>query len=313
MRRMVTLPLLLASFVAFLPSPGAALADDKTRDARSETYNEKELEEAGRVLDQRLFDCNDANRCAGIYARIALLERPGGAVEHLAYERLETMVGRARLELLAIANDTTSPPEARARVIDYFRTHWSLLASGVDAAITEMVARALESESGALRAAAARLMAEKPIPRIGHFAIDATYLHPELTQAALLAVGAAGDAHVASFVVEQLASDDPLVAATARRVTWQLQRYTVERIKQAMTSDDAKMRAAAVDALLPIAVLDDLAALYRWLEQDGDGAPEVRDRVIRVIAELESGLYDPPPPPPVELDLARLAGPTKPR
>ncbi len=293
---------LLGSLIAAL---GVAFAGDGG--APTLDYPKDELDEARARIEERLAGCTDPVDCAGRYAEIAILERPGGAFEGLASYLLDAEIVPARRALVTIAVRRDVDGATRARVLDLFHRHWTSLTMGVDPVLTEMVVLGLESDDPRARASAARLMAERPIPRIGHFAIDAAIAHPELTQAALLAIEIAKQTLVRSWVIEQLSSQDEVVRSTARRAVAVLGREAMaEPLHSAIDEGELAAVEGALEALLPIATLDDLSVLYRLLEKHGQAAPSMNDRVLAVIAELEAGLYRPALPPPVPLDLSRL-------
>lgn len=297
---------LAAALLSLIAALGIALGGDEgARPALD--YPKDELDAARAQIEQRLAGCADPLECAGRYVEIAILERPGGALEGLASYLLDAEIVPARRALVAIAVRRDIDGTTRARVLDLFHRHWTSLTTGVDPVLAEMVVLGLESDEPRARASAARLMAERPIPRIGHYAVDAAIAHPELTQAALLAIELANQTLVRSWVIDQLSSQDEVVRNTARRTVAVLGREAMaEPLHSAIGEGELATVQGALEALLPIATFDDLSVLYRFLEKHGQAAPAMNDRVLAVIAELEAGLYRPTLPPPVPLDLARL-------
>ncbi len=266
-------------------------------------FSPEELEQARAVLGRRLAGCADANECASLYAQIALVERPGGAVEALAREQWLANIGRTRARLFAIYPQVAL--DAKAEILEAFREHWSLLFRGTYAGLTSIVVDALESDDDRLRIAAARLAATRPVPRISHAMIDAATLDPALLQAAALAVGQERARYAARWLAtDALPSDDPGVLAAVRWSVFQIGREPAAALlKETIEGDDDRLAARAVEVLLPIVINDDAAVLERWLVSRGKAHPELAERVRRTLAGLESGLFERRAPPQPEPEL----------
>ncbi|GAB4374902.1 MAG: hypothetical protein Kow0062_13400 [Acidobacteriota bacterium] len=282
----------------------AALAADQASDL---PFPADEIAHAREVLRERLAGCDDANRCAGIYATIALAERPGGALEELARRSWIANIGRTRATLFGLFPRV--PPASQAEILDAFREHWPLLMQGVFPELTGMVVQALESDDDAVRLAAARLIATRPVARISHAAIDAAELDPSLLQAAILAVGHERARYAARWLVETAtAHDAPGILEAARWSLFRLDRKGADRLKELIDSADPDTAARAVDLLLVIAIPADGPVLLRWLEQHGSEHPELAERVRRQIAALEAGLIERRSPPFPQLVLPEPPG-----
>ena len=265
-------------------------------------FSPEELDRASNALAERLRGCETQSKCTMQLARIALEERPGGALEKVAYEGLLGSLSHSRKGLTWMFNEGDA--EARRRVLELYIDRWNTLGRGFDPNLAEKCIVALEDDDESVRKTAARLI---PVPGTAHAAIDAAIVDPSLTRAALHAIATARASFVARWVVEQLSSDDPAVQGTAKRTLYELGRSSAEPLKSAIAGDDAELRARALDALLPIAIPDDVSFLYEWLTEHGESEPELRDRVLRVVAEIESGLYEGEVPPRVPLDDAAEA------
>lgn len=265
-----------------------------------ENYSQAELDAANDTLAERLRGCGSPSNCTTMYAQIALSERPGGALEKVAFESLIGSLGHSRKGLTRVFDEGDA--EARRRVFELYYEQWSILGRGFDPNLSEKCVLALEDEDRGVRLAAARLIATFPVPGTAHAAIDAAIVDPGLTRHALHAISRTQATFVARWVTEQLSSEDPLVRATAKRTIYELGRRAVAPLKSAVASVDAEIRNLALDALLPMANADDVSLLYEWLTTHGEENPQLRDRVLRAVAEIESGLYEGEAPAKVPLE-----------
>jgi len=297
MTRRAGLRTALVALAAFLPVLAAPEGTPTSR------YPPEQMEAARAELRERLRGCHGADECAGLYARIVLVDRPGGALEALAREQWIANVGRTRATLFALWPSVDV--RSKVEILDAFRAHWSLLVQGVYPDLTSMVSEALESGDPALREAGARLAAMRPIPRIAWPMIDAASEHPELTQTAILAVGRERARYAARWVVRTaLATDDPAIAGAARWTIFNLGRAAADMLKEALDGPDPQRAARAADLLLVIAIPEDEAVLTRWLASRGEARPDLAGRVRRRLAELDTGLLPRTAPPIPELRLA---------
>jgi HEAT repeat protein len=293
-----TLPLslLLAAAAATLAAPPAETATGAS--STGTPWTAEEIMAAEHLLDERTHGCEGPGECAELYAEIALLERPGGVVGHVANERLEGYLAHARMPMMRAFEQ--GDVETRTRVLQLFREEWSVLFGGTEPTLLALVRDALEDDSPEVRQAAAELIAARPVHLVAHPAIDAAVLYPELTLAAVLGVANARDRTGARWLVEQLTHEDPLVRAAARRGVFLFGRLIALPLKRQIAEGDPAEQDAAIDALLAIATPEDEAALHGWLERRAAENPELAERVLAATAALEAGLYRPTPPPPVD-------------
>ncbi|MDQ7086527.1 MAG: hypothetical protein Q9Q13_01130, partial [Acidobacteriota bacterium] len=143
--------------------------------------------EVSRALREALAHVERVDQRVEILGRLAYDPQVDPALRKHAGElfRREAVSSAVALERLF----PMAPPEWQAWILDLYRENWSALGRGVSTWRREMVRLGLESGDAAVRLAAARLGATRPIPRITHPMIDAAVEHPELQQAAILCLG----------------------------------------------------------------------------------------------------------------------------
>ncbi|MCU0231340.1 MAG: hypothetical protein MUC67_08160 [Acidobacteria bacterium] len=247
----------------------------------------------------RTADVMNPTQRAERLAEIALVERPGGELQQMVDTALDEEIIEAKGALRRIF--TSGDETAKVRVMELFARHWrDQLGVGFEPAFVDTVRRGLEDPSPRVRQATMAFTARNHLPRLANFVIDAAESDPRLTVGALLSIAQSRDPIGARWATEKLVSPDPAVhdaallatAATGRRATFYLRTMA--------ESPDAKTRRAGIDGLLAVAEGDDRAFLAAWLERDGSAPAELRERVVRAIAELEIGTYQPtlPKPPP---------------
>lgn len=269
----------------------SAMASAEAR-AADPPHTPEELYAARQALLGRLAGSeSDKDRVYRI-ARLALIDRPTGAFGHVVQEffRSEGLASQSVLVRLFFEGDAT----ARRTILGLYDEHWSQLGQGTDSWRREIVRVGLESEDRELRRTAARLAAGKPIQKIGHIVIDATLRDAELTQAAILTLGANRDARPLRWALGFLASGDPRLRDAARWTVRAIGRPAAERLRERIVADPGIAVPESVDALLLVATPDDSSLLYAWLERHADAHPELADRVTDTLAAIEIGSYRPP-------------------
>jgi hypothetical protein len=289
-------PAVIFGLALWALAPATSLADAPRP---FEDFAKEERETARRMLDERVRDCmeqegrNFAHRCRRIYPRLALLDKPGGALEALARKRFLEGVGGHRHYLTWLFERVG--PKEKVLILDEFREHWPIMGRGESASRRAMLVNGLWSEHAAVRHAALRLAATRPFARIGHEVADLAHEHPELLQPALLAVGASGDKRLSRWVVEQLAHDDPEVRAAAMSTIERLGPLaTMSHLKLLAAEGESKVRDRAVAAIARFGLADHLSTLYAWIDERGEENPELKERIVRTVAEIESGLFERP-------------------
>jgi hypothetical protein len=291
---------LLLSAAGLQATPGVAEghAADAPR-VEQERYTEAEIEAARATLAERLRGANDRRARVITIAKIALLERPEGAlgvVSEAAFDFEGPSSPHALWRIFEIGDDY-----ARTRVLDLYHEQWNILGKGTDSHRLDMVRRGLASEDRELRYAAARLAATRPIPRVGHTMIDASLGDASLTFAALRAIGANADWRPVRWAIDHLTHPDPRLRDAARFAVQRCGRKSADRIRERLDPDGEEPDPQLLEALLLVATEDDVAVLFRWLDDYGDHHPDLADRITSALARLEIGSYRPEQVAPPEL------------
>ncbi|MDH3283517.1 MAG: hypothetical protein OEQ13_02160 [Acidobacteriota bacterium] len=280
--------ILLASFAAAaFGVPAMALPEE----APPPPFSDGELQAAHDQLVEMLDDVQSPKERTERIVRIALYERPTGALGQLVEQAFRQEAPTASNVLHLVFRE--GEPYAQARILDLFREEWNLLGRGGDSWRWDMVARGLDSPHDDVREAAARLAASRPIHQIGHRMIDTTLERPELTLATLLAIDVTRDWHTVRWVLDHLEHEDPVVRQAARRAVQSIGRPAAEHLRERMDKADGERRAMLVTSLLSIAIPDDIALLYRWLESHGSAHPDLAEQVSAALAQLDIGNYAP--------------------
>jgi hypothetical protein len=294
----IVLRILTASLV-LVGAPALAETVTKT-DMGPPPFSDEEMEAARAVLDERYDACKaDRHRslryqCDAIWAEVFLVEKPGGAIEWEAERRFWLWLPRAEWKLRWLYDN--AEPAEKALILRILDENWSRIVRGQSAHRTGIVRRALEHDDRRVRNAAANLMATKPLVKIGHHAIDAATFHPELTPAALHAIAVTRTTRHGEWVVSQLETDDETVRDAALWTIWKLgPEPTLGALREALESESDTLRRNALEAILRFGSPSSVPWLYAWLEANPDADETLRDRVISVLAEVESGLFRPGP------------------
>lgn len=225
-------------------------------------------------------------------ARLALVERPGGELQEMAERALDAEIGDAKPALRAIflEGDET----ARLGVIDLYGRHFrTVLGVGFEPWTVEMVRRGLEDRSPRVRRATIAFVAENHVPQIANFLIDAAEAEPELTVGALLGIEQSRDPIGARWTTSKIAESDPAVHDAALLATARMERRGAFFARTMAEDADPRVRSAGIEGLLTLAGRDDVAFLTAWLERPDAGPPELKERVVRALAEIEIGTYVP--------------------
>jgi hypothetical protein len=120
--------------------------------------------------------------------------------------------------------------------------------------------------------------------------IDAAYEDPDLVGLAVDAVGTIGDARGRFFLDEQLHRGGPGIPEKAAVGLARIGGKALDPLKSAMRSDDRALRQMAVRALLSVAGVEDLSALYEYTYRHGDDDPELVEAVRQSTVVLEQQL-----------------------
>ena len=124
--------------------------------------------------------------------------------------------------------------------------------------------------------------------------IDAGLEDPALLEPVIRSVARMGDDRARFFLEEVLLGDDPERAALAADALATIGGGALPPLRDAALSDDAARRRIAMQALLPVSSIDDLAVLYEYLgrfpEDDGALIGRVRERAGLLEQVLEERL-----------------------
>lgn len=255
-------------------------------------FSEEEIRAARAQLAAMLRDAGSLRLRAYRIVRLALIERPDGAfgeVVKRAFEE-EGLGFQAVLVRVFLEGDSV----ARRSILDLYHDEWNTLGQGTDSWRGELVRLGLESADRDVRRAAARLAANRPLPKIGHIMVDATLRHPELTHAAILSLGANRDVRPLRWALDFLESGDPRLKEAVHWSLWATGPAAAGRVRERVTKSDDDPAPAAIEALLFVASEDDSSVLYAWLDRHGDEHPELAERVTDALAGIEIGNYKPP-------------------
>lgn len=242
----------------------------------------------------RLEGCGAIEPCLERTAAIALDRNAPAATRDAAWDKLRVEVVRAKGLLLAAFPRVAA--DDQVRILEIIDGQFDLVNTGSDPALTELARKGLASGHAAVRLRAARFMAARNLPRISHHAIDAAEADPRLRVAALRAIENAREAKGARWIVARVADPEPTVRDQALRTLWVLGDAAAPFVREFLDADDARLRDAALEALLMVPSPDDYPRLQTWLEKHGQDDAALAERLTRVIAEMEANRYRPVPP-----------------
>jgi hypothetical protein len=225
-------------------------------------------------------------------AYAALVQRPGGELQQLLDRALDEEILEAKGALRQIF--VTGDEVAKVRVMQLYSRHWrTQLGVGYEPAFVETVRRGLEDPSEKVRQATIAFTAENHVPRIANFLIDAAEAHPDLTLGALLSIEQSRDPIGARWVTGKIGDGNAAIRDAALLATSTMGRRGAFFLRAMVESPDPKVCRAGVQGLLVVAESDDRSFLAAWLERDTGAPAELREQVVRTVAELEIGTYEP--------------------
>ena len=117
--------------------------------------------------------------------------------------------------------------------------------------------------------------------------VDAALEDPELVPITVRALAIMRDERARFFLEEQLLHGEGKLRYDAALALARIGNQAVEPLRRGLQSDVEEVRLAAVQALLPIATLQDLSALYEYYGDHPDDDPQTRERVRETAARLE--------------------------
>lgn len=120
--------------------------------------------------------------------------------------------------------------------------------------------------------------------------IDAVYEDPVLLPDAIRTLGAIGDKRARFFLGDQLNHGPPEVRADAAVALAKIGAEAADFLREAVRSDDPGIRQPAISALLPVATVEDLSALYDYFGDHPEDDAKIREAVRRTAQRLELAL-----------------------
>jgi len=129
--------------------------------------------------------------------------------------------------------------------------------------------------------------------------VDAVYEYPRLTATVIESLGQLGDDRARQYLGQVVMSGDPAHLEAACLALAKIGGRAIETLREATISPRAEIRAAAIDALIPVSRVEDLTILYEYLQQfaqqdDARRIELVTQRARQLEALLEAQRYDDP-------------------
>ncbi len=122
--------------------------------------------------------------------------------------------------------------------------------------------------------------------------IDRALEHPELLPAAIRTLAELRDDRARFFLDDQMRNGPPNGRAAAARALATIGGLALEPLRQAALDDTVEVRDLAVDALLPVTTVGDLATLFEYLgrypSDDPARAARVKERALHLDAMLQA-------------------------
>jgi hypothetical protein len=122
--------------------------------------------------------------------------------------------------------------------------------------------------------------------------IDRALEHPELLGAAIRSLAEFHDDRARFFLGEQMRSGPVDCRGAAARALATIGGLALETLREATLADDAALRATAIDALLPVTTVGELATLFEYIdrypEDDAARVAKVRERALHLDRLLQS-------------------------
>jgi hypothetical protein len=297
-RRPVPVLLLCATLLSAAPVPSLAEQERESAVEAGELSVE-EIAKARRQLAERLEDTKTTRERALILGRIGLVERAKGALGHAAREQFWLRATGADGVISLIFD--RAPARSRVEILNRYRQRWDLMGRGTSGARNRMVRDGLLDRDPDVRRAAARLAAQYSFPRMGHHAIDAAMVYPELTLAAVLTVARNGDHRGCRWALKAGAREQGAVREAAVYAFRRAGEPCKERLVAFLDSEDPARRLLAAEGVLQLATPEDAPLLRDWAERWGDRHPEMAERALEAAEQLALDVYEPPEPDRPEL------------
>jgi hypothetical protein len=118
--------------------------------------------------------------------------------------------------------------------------------------------------------------------------MDAAHEYPLLRPTVIRTLASQGDDRARHFLGEILAEGDPALYPMVAQSLATIGGRAIETLRNATLSPDSALRAAAIDALLPVSGVDDLTILYEYVALFPEDPPGRLDLVLQRAAQLEA-------------------------
>ena len=178
-------------------------------------------------------------------------------------------------------------PEQQADVVRALLEARDIVTAGLPAPLLPTLEEAVWFGSGEARAIAIAELGRYRQPAAVLTIIDAGYEDPGLVPVAIDALGAIGDDRARFFLEAQLFEGGPGIPEKASVALARIGGRAIDALKKAMRSDDRELRELCVRALLPVATVDDLSALYEYTYSNPEDDPELVAAVRQSTVVLE--------------------------
>jgi hypothetical protein len=124
--------------------------------------------------------------------------------------------------------------------------------------------------------------------------MDSAIEHPVLTRLVIDSLAKLGDDRARFFLDRQLRAGNPAIRMQAANCLAIIGNNSIQTLREAASSEDAEIRHAAIEALVPRTTLNDLTILHEYVymhpEDDSRILQLVRDRAILLESLMDQGM-----------------------
>ena len=257
--------------------------------ATSPAVAEETLESAQKIVDETITNAGAIPKQADALARLAWPAEDGDPNVMLLARKALMAYGEYAIPSLRKAV-TSVRPDQQEEVV------WALTRAflQIDTGLPSEYLIGLE-EATWFGTREARLRA---IPELGRHRyrpsmltiIDAAYDDPELMPTVIESLGMMRDTRARFFLEKVMLEGAPEVRGQAAAALARIGGTALYPLKLAMRSDDPEVRLVAVQALLPVATVDDISTLHEYAYNHPDDDPGILEAVRASALMLEEAL-----------------------
>jgi HEAT repeat protein len=120
--------------------------------------------------------------------------------------------------------------------------------------------------------------------------VDAAYEDPELIPTVIEALGMMGDPRARFFLEKMMLEGPPEIRGQAAAALSRIGGTALFPLKLAIRSDDPDVRLVAIQALLPVATIDDISTLHEYVYNHPEDDPGILEAVRASALMLEEAL-----------------------